>query len=184
MLSNLAIEGRALLQTILLGQPELRRMLASPQLDQLRQRVLASFHLGALSRDETHAYVQHRMRAVGWDGYPEWDDRALDLVHRYSGGIPRRINRLCARVLLGGGLEQAPRLTQALVEATAVELEEDLGVRPADFHDRHGLPVALPAEELAELTQRVDQLERTVAGRERVFERFRDLFADGRGPRR
>jgi len=180
MLSNLTAEGRAVLQTILLGQPQLRRMLASPELDQLRQRVLASYHLGGLSRDETHAYVHHRMRVVGWDGLPSWEEAALDLVHRYSDGIPRRINRLCSRVLLGGGLEHASHLTAPLVEATALELEDDLGGMP---DPRHAGPPA-HAEEVAELAHRVDLLERLVAQRERIFERFRDLFVDGRGARR
>lgn len=126
MLSNVTENGRALLQVILLGQPQLRRTIASPDLDQLRQRVLASYHLGGLSAEETAAYVQHRMRAVGWTGNPHWAPGALEMVHRYSGGIPRRINRLCSRVLLGGALEQTSELSAAMVEGTARELEEDL----------------------------------------------------------
>lgn len=127
MLSNITENGRALMQVILLGQPQLRRTIASPDLDQLRQRVLASYHLGGLSAEETAAYVQHRMRAVGWNGSnPTWTAAALDMVHRYSGGIPRRINRLCSRVLLGGALEQTNELSAAMVEGTARELEEDL----------------------------------------------------------
>jgi hypothetical protein len=85
----------------------------------LRQRVLASYHLGGLSREETHAYVEHRMRAVGWQGFPGWGDGALDIVHDQTGGIPRRINRLCSRILLGGALEQASLLTTEMAEATA-----------------------------------------------------------------
>ena len=68
MLSNLTEDGRASLQTILLGQPQFRRMLASPDLDQLRQRVLASYHLGPLDVAETRAYVEHRLAMVGWTG--------------------------------------------------------------------------------------------------------------------
>lgn len=179
MLSNFTGEGgRALLQTILLGQPQLRRLLASPDLDQLRQRILASFHLGSLSPEDTRAYVEHRMRAVGWNGDPAWEEEALEAVYRHSGGIPRRINRLCSRVLLGGELEQAQVLTSALVEATALELEGDLGngLEPA--------PAAPPLlEELAELNGRVAMLERVVAQRERIYSRLRDLFGEG-GPRR
>ncbi|HEY8613581.1 MAG TPA: AAA family ATPase, partial [Roseomonas sp.] len=128
MLSNLTgDEGRPLLQIILLGQPQLRRTLSSPDLDQLRQRVLASYHLTGLSCEETAAYVEHRLRAVGWDGRPSWDEDALVRVHRHSDGIPRRINRLCSRVLLAGALEETWNLTSSMVEATALELEEDLG---------------------------------------------------------
>lgn len=178
MLSNVTEAGSPPLQTILLGQPQLRRMLASPDLDQLRQRVLASYHLGGLSPAETHAYVEHRLRAVGWTGRPAWDAAALDVVHRYTDGIPRRINRLCARALMGAELEQAERLSAPMLEATALELEEDLGggrppPPPTPAHD----------EELDSLVQRVEALERLVARRERVFGRMSELFAE-RAPRR
>ena len=109
MLSNMTEGGRVSLQTILLGQPQFRRTLASPDLDQLRQRVLASFHLGPLGPEEVRAYVQHRLRAVGWTGNPHFEEAAYAAVHRHSGGIPRRINRLCSRVLLYGALEEATR---------------------------------------------------------------------------
>jgi general secretion pathway protein A len=174
MISNVTESGKAPLQTILLGQPELRRIMASPDLTQLRQRVLASYHLGGLSREETHAYVEHRMRAVGWQGNPAWEPDALDMVHAHSGGIPRRINRLCSRVLLGGALEGSDLLTAPMVEATALELEEDLGGLP----DEHQAP-RLNTDMLEDLAQRVEALERLTARRERVFNRMSDLFADG-----
>ena len=130
MLSNVTQPGQPPLQTILMGQPQLRRLLAREELAQLRQRVLASFHLGSLTREETHGYVRHRLSAVGWVGRPAWDAAALDMVHRHSGGIPRRINRLCSRVMLAGALEGLEGFDAALVEATALELEEDLGGGP------------------------------------------------------
>jgi type II secretory pathway predicted ATPase ExeA len=194
MLSNVTDGSRALLQTILLGQPELRRIIAAPELDQLRQRVLAAFHLSGLSPEETRSYIVHRLRAVGWDGAPAWDEAGFELVHRFTGGIPRRINRLCARVLLAGTLEQAAVLTASMVEATALELEEDLGGgappparRAVEGTDRdYAIRLALQdAEseathaELIQITQRLDALERAFARRERVFHRLMDLFADG-----
>jgi putative secretion ATPase (PEP-CTERM system associated) len=187
MLSNVTEDGRALLQTILLGQPQLRRTIASPDLDQLRQRVLASYHLGGLSKDETHAYVEHRMRAVGWSGTPQWEPEALDLVYRFSSGIPRRINRLCARVLLGGALEHAQTLTAPMVEITARELEEDLtGGQPAgraplrEFAAQHQPThegTSVPASVITELSRRIEMLEIQAARRERVFNRLMDLFS-------
>lgn len=127
MLSNVTLPGQQALQTILMGQPQLRRMMASPDLDQLRQRVIASYHLTGLTREETHEYVFHRLRAVGWQGRPAWEPEALDIVFRYSDGIPRRINRLCARILLSGALEDAGQITARMAQMTAEELEEDLG---------------------------------------------------------
>jgi putative secretion ATPase (PEP-CTERM system associated) len=183
MLSNITEDGRALLQTLLLGQPELRRLLASPNLDQLRQRVLASYHLGGLTREEVHAYVEHRMRAAGWTGTPHWERGALDLVHKFTNGIPRRINRLCSRVLLAAALEDASVLTPGMVEATAMELEDDLG---AGLQEEGAEPVvtlnsvapAPSSSAIAELKSRLDDLERATARQERLFNRLMDLVSE------
>lgn len=174
MLSNVAEGGRALMQVILMGQPQLRRTLARPDLDQLRQRILAAYHLGSLTREETHLYVRHRMTAVGWTGHPAWEDGALDAVHRYTDGIPRRINRLCSRILLSGSLEQRPVLSRDLAESTALELEQDLGEIVAEAE----APPERPAleEAIRDLEDRIADLERVTARRERTFRRIQDLL--------
>src|SRR6202012_6292711 len=105
MLSNIVVDGKASVQTILLGQPQFRPVLASKDWEQLRQRVLASYHLGPLSEDETRRYVEHRLRTVSWRDDPVWDGAAFRSLHRHTQGIPRRINTLCSRVLLFGSLE-------------------------------------------------------------------------------
>ncbi len=181
MLSNVMEGGRAPMQTILLGQPQLRRTLASPDLDQLRQRVLACYHLGALSGDETRSYIEHRMRAVGWVDFPLWEEPAFGLVFRHSGGIPRRINRLCSRVLLSGALEHAATLTGAMVDATACELEDDLssGAAPALSSQAGGETHAL----LRDLQDRIEDLERASRRRERVFHGMAELLVHGEGGR-
>lgn len=184
MLSNATDGGRALLQTVLVGQPQMRRLLASPDLDQLRQRVLASYHLAGLSREETHAYVEHRLQAVGWNGFPCWEDDALDSVHEHSGGIPRRINRLCSRVLLGGALEGTDRLTAPFVQATAQELEDDLGGGPDDGGARRPAEAGGVAAALEDALHRIEALERQMRRRERVFHQLLDLLADAGDGRR
>ena len=188
MLSNLTEDGRACLQTILLGQPQFRRMLASPDLDQLRQRVLASYHLGPLDTVETRAYVEHRLATVGWTGAPEIEAAAFAAIHRHSGGIPRRINRLCARVLLYGALEQAGHLTAEMVENTAHELNQDLEGAPpllarnGAFHDEpedavsRGGTLAVSRLLQDDLHERIEALEAKVARRERVFQRLLDVL--------
>jgi putative secretion ATPase (PEP-CTERM system associated) len=145
MLSNLTASGGAAMQTILLGQPQFRRILASPDLDQLRQRVLASYHLGPLTREETRAYIEHRLTTAGWTGNPAWEDAAFGAVFRYSEGIPRRINRLCSRVLMHGALEETNQITGQMVEDTAEELQKDLegiemtgALEPARGNARNG----------------------------------------------
>jgi type II secretory pathway predicted ATPase ExeA len=193
MLSNVNDSGQALLQIVLLGQPQLRQVIASPNLDQLRQRILASYHLSGLSADETRAYVEHRMCAVGWSGTPAWEEGTFELVHRFTGGIPRRINRLCSRVLLSGSLEEADRLTVPMVEAMAQELEEDLGAgldharSPTSSSQDYYSASRFKADELharvEELVHRVAALEDGFARRERVFQRLLDVLAGNGGGR-
>jgi putative secretion ATPase (PEP-CTERM system associated) len=182
MLSNVTDGSRALLQTILVGQPQLRQVIASPNLDQLRQRILASFHLGSLTAEETRGYIEHRLRAVGWSGNPSFDDAVFAVVHRFTGGIPRRINRLFSRVLLAGALEHAPHITAETVEEIAIELESDLGGgRGADPPEEAPRPMALPmalSGEIDDLSRRIDALERLTERRERVFRNLMDLLAD------
>ncbi len=127
MLSNITVDGRASVQTILLGQPQFRATLANPDLEQLRQRVLASYHLGPLTEAETRSYIEHRLKRVGWNDDPRWEDAAFTYVFRYTDGIPRRINTLCSRVLLYGALEETHTITGPMVETTAGELSQDLG---------------------------------------------------------
>jgi general secretion pathway protein A len=138
MLSNLTVHGKAPFQGVLLGQPQFRHMLADAVLEQLRQRVLASYHLGPLGAPETRDYVQHRLATAGWQGDPSFDDGAFAAIHQHSAGIPRQINTLCSRVLLAGFLEETHHISQGMVEMIGDELSRDLtsgqpvSVRPAN----------------------------------------------------
>ena len=125
MLSNFQVGGRALLQTMLLGQPEFRDKLAGPGLEQLRQRVIATHHLDAMGEDEVSAYVRHRLTRVDWQGNPEFEPAAFEAVHRHSGGIPRRINQLMQRVLLAAAMEGAATIAAEAVEAVAADMGAD-----------------------------------------------------------
>ena len=178
MLSNITVDGRTSLQTILLGQPQFRRMLASPNLDQLRQRVLTSYHLGPLGQEETRSYVEHRLNAVGWNNDPHWDDDAFTAVFSHTGGIPRRVNRLCSRVLLYGVLEETHHITRAVVDSTAVELQQDLDGVKQDVEEQAQGTDGLAYEEggQTDLASRVDALERQMAQRERVFRRLTQML--------
>lgn len=169
MLSNIVFDGRASLQTILLGQPQFRPMLASTDWAQLRQRVLASHHLGPLNAAETSLYIQHRLRLVDWRNDPVWQDDGLEAVFRRSGGIPRRINTLCSRVLLLGALEETHTITGAMVDATAEELDRDLGAG-------HETDNALSGSERADLLQRIEKLERRAFRQELAFDKVLELL--------
>jgi putative secretion ATPase (PEP-CTERM system associated) len=177
MLSNFQLGDQALLQSFLVGQPELREMMQSPSMQQLRQRVIASYHLGPLDQAETQAYVEHRLKHVGWKDDPRFEPDCFELIHRLTGGIPRRINTLCNRLLLAAFLSEKHVLQAADVQAIAVEINEELG------HDLVLQPGAAIGDGVASTTElasaprvetriwhmhfekieeRIDRLERTV----------------------
>ena len=188
MLSNITIDGRASVQTILLGQPQFRQTLARPDTDQLRQRVLASYHLGPLTGVETRAYVEHRLRTVDWHDDPHWEDAALDAVHRQTGGIPRRINTLCSRVLLLGTLEETHVVTAEMVDSTAAELREDLGgpapPAPAGTMPASAAPASAVPNAAEYLLRRIQGVETGMARQERLFRRVIDLLGTYLEPQR
>ncbi len=125
MLSNFQTDDRSLLQTFLLGQPEFRATLHSPGMQQLRQRVIASYHLGPMDAQETRAYVEHRLATVGWQGNPAFDDGAHAAIFGYSGGIPRKTNTLMDRVLLMGYLEEMHAFGEADISTVVRDIAEE-----------------------------------------------------------
>src|SRR5262245_35761030 len=129
MLSNFMSGEKPLLQTFLLGQPEFRKILQSPEMEQLRQRVIASCHLGPLDRAETEAYIIHRLRTAGWRDDPAFNAEAFASIHEHTGGIPRKINILCDRLLLLGRLDQKHALTDKEVAEVIAELPHDFSPR-------------------------------------------------------
>ncbi len=141
LLSNLETETDKLLQIILLGQPELRALLDRPELLQLSQRVDLRWHLEPLNREETHAYIRHRLSVAGGDPHV-FEPRALDVVHDHSGGVPRLINILAHRSLLVGFTKGTRRVSPSEVSLAAVELEQGrmpLHVRRAGWLARLGV---------------------------------------------
>ena len=129
MLSNFQLGDQALLQSFLIGQPELRDMMHSQQMQQLRQRVIASYHLGPMDKTETQAYVEHRLVHVGWKGDPKFEPAAFDVIHaewRHTG----RINTLCSRLLLGDSCRRT-RSIPTTMQAIAREIREELGPETA-----------------------------------------------------
>ena len=122
LLTNLETSSEKLLQIVLSGQPELEEKLRHPSVRQLRQRVSLWCRTYALTDIQTHAYVAERLRIAGATE-PLFSIQALDLVHRYSRGIPRIINLLCEHALIVGYVEQVSEITEAIVEGVASELE-------------------------------------------------------------
>ena len=122
LLTNLETNERKLLQIILIGQPELRDMLARPELEQLAQRVTARFHLEPLNENETAHYIKHRLSVAGMSGLIPFDREARKRIHELARGIPRRINLLCDRALLGAYATGRDRVDRAIVDKAAGEV--------------------------------------------------------------
>jgi len=122
LLTNLETSERKLLQIILIGQPELRTMLAQPELEQLAQRVIARYHLGPLSASETGAYVAHRLTVAGAHPGNPIPGSLAPLIHRLTNGVPRRINLLCDRALLGAYVENSREVTPKILRRAAQEV--------------------------------------------------------------
>ncbi|HWT13168.1 MAG TPA: AAA family ATPase, partial [Allosphingosinicella sp.] len=139
MLSNFQVAGRALIQIVLLGQPEFRAKLATDGLEQLRQRVIATHHLEAMAADEVDSYLRHRLSVVGWSGRPEFTPAAVAAAHAASGGIPRRLNQLANRLMLQAAIDDCSTIEADSVAAVAAEMSED------------GAPAAAPEERVLPL---------------------------------
>jgi general secretion pathway protein A len=131
MLSNVQVGQRTLLQSFLVGQPEFRQTFASPELEQLRQRVTAYYHLAPLDLAETRAYIEHRLRTVGWNNDPHFTDDAFQAIFERSEGVPRRINTLAARMLLFGFLEELHQIDGKATRQVADELADELAPVPS-----------------------------------------------------
>ncbi len=125
LLTNLETSERKLLQIILIGQPELRNVVARPELEQLAQRVIARYHLDALDAGETKQYIQHRMQVAGLKGPLPFAPAVIDRIHEISRGVPRRINLLCDRALLGAYAAGQLRVEPAVVDKAAGEVFDD-----------------------------------------------------------
>ena len=126
MLSNFQLGSHPLLQTLLLGQPEFRAtLLASGELEQLRQRVIATHHLAAMQPGEVRAYVEHRLKCVGWHGNPHFEEDVYDGIFRATGGVPRRINQIANRLLLLGAVDRRSVIDGGMLQQVLDELDDD-----------------------------------------------------------
>ncbi len=140
LLTNLETSERKLLQIILIGQPELRTMVARPSMEQLAQRVIARFHLDALTPQETQQYIAHRLAVAGLNGPLPFSQRAIRRVHALSHGVPRRINLLCDRALLGAYAAGVREVSVPVVNRAAREVFDAPAAAAAARRDRGPMP--------------------------------------------
>lgn len=132
MLSNFQTEDKPLLQTFLLGQPEFRRTLLSNNMQQLRQRVIATYHLGPLDLPETRDYIEHRLKTVGWNNDPVIDEEAFSSIYNYTNGIPRKINLFCDRLLMMGCLEELHYFGKKEVDDVISDFQQEFNAPPGN----------------------------------------------------
>jgi putative secretion ATPase, PEP-CTERM locus subfamily len=123
ILSNLETEKEKLFQMVLVGQPELREKLSSPNLKQLRQRIGVRFHITPLSNVEISEYIYHRLKVAGSAGDISFSDDAMDVIYKYSGGIPRLINTVCDKALLSAYVADTKYIDSVIIEKCIREIE-------------------------------------------------------------
>ena len=129
-LSNFQLGGQSLLQIFLLGQPEFRDLVRSPELEQLRQRVIATHHLEPMMANEIEPYIFHRLGIAGWTGNPAFTPDAFAALYAATGGVPRRLNALVSRVLLLGAIEQLHVIDGEVVGAVVADMGLDVDFAP------------------------------------------------------
>ncbi len=175
MLSNFQVGNMSPCQTFLVGQPQFRTNLANPDLEQLRQRVIASYHLGGLSPEECGLYVAHRLKRVDWANDPVFGDDAIKAIFVHTGGIPRRINTLCSRLLLLGFLDNLHVFTGEDVARVAADLRAENGEGPVNGNGHY--PERAGANG-APLSARIDAVERRLDHQESSLRRIAKGLAE------
>ncbi|UTW54153.1 XrtA/PEP-CTERM system-associated ATPase [Kordiimonas sp. SCSIO 12610] len=158
MLSNFQEGDNALLQSFLVGQPEFRDIIfGSPELEQLRQRVIATHHLGPMEKEELADYLEHRLSLVGWKGDPGFTVDAVAAIYDYAAGVPRKLNTLCSRVMLFGALEELHEISGETVRAVIADMSSDTDFEETQSSSSHETQtVDLPE---GQSSGRLDQLE-------------------------
>ncbi|KQO13313.1 ExeA family protein [Sphingomonas sp. Leaf242] len=191
MLSNFQAGGHALLQIVLLGQPEFRdRLHGSDRLEQLRQRVIAIHHLDPMEADEVSEYLAHRLSVVGWTGNPDFADDAFAAFYAGSAGVPRRLNMLAGRVMLHAAIEDLTVIDANVVRAVQRDLEGDLPTIATDTAknahvseaatNRQAAPAAVPTMAPLDpaIVDRIADLEARVELQDEALRRVLTLLVD------
>jgi general secretion pathway protein A len=165
MLSNIYRQNRSLLQIFLVGQPGLRRKLSGAGLEQLRQRIVAIYHLAPLSEVEAKQYIVHRLRTAGWNDDPRLADDCFPEIYRETRGVPRLINNLCDRLLWHAFVEEKHAIAEADVELVIqdMKLDADGLSLEVDSHPDFAAPSEPPLEaEIRPLKQVLSTSDRVV----------------------
>lgn len=163
MLTNMRIGEVFPFQCFLVGQPQFRERISRPEMEQLRQRVIASYHVDPLAVSEVRGYVEHRLTVAGWIDRPSFDPAVFERIHAATEGVPRRINMLCSRLLLFGALEERDHIDCAILETVVEDLQtEVVGIEGSPPVPTAVAPTPFAADDarrIMALEARVEQLE-------------------------
>ena len=185
MLSNFQFGNQALMQSFLVGQPEFREILQRPEMEQFRQRVAATCHIGPLDLDETQHYIEHRLKCAGSTGKPSFEVAVFEAIFKASGGIPRRINSVCDRLLLAGFLAGKTHLELTDVTEVVREFANEAEVpsrRPAPPDSvRADLSVASPTAAAASLDVDLNKLQIDPGAADTMSRQITRLAGEQRG---
>jgi len=184
MLSNFEANGRSFFQSFLLGQDDFRDLLQSENMEQVRQRVTATYHLRPFDRNETEEYIVHRLQKAGWKQNPKFTDAAYEKIFAASTGVPRKVNLLCDRLLLYGFLEELSELDENSVQLVVKELESDSGKDAKSASTHTSVASMAPSAPMAsspsvangDLESRIQYLEATVESLRQTIQKERALL--------
>jgi putative secretion ATPase (PEP-CTERM system associated) len=173
MLSNFQLGSSALLQIFLLGQPEFRDLVRdAPELEQLRQRVIATHHLEPMHANEVEPYIIHRLSRAGWNGNPSFTPDSFATLFDETGGMPRKLNTLMNRVMLMGAVEQTTRIDAPLVEAVVA----DMAGKPFAYEE----PLWATREPEMEIVAEIEAALASVAEVEPALDEIKAFTADAK----
>ncbi|MGZ8161474.1 MAG: XrtA/PEP-CTERM system-associated ATPase [Methylobacter sp.] len=176
MLSNFEMSGKSLFQTFLIGQKQLGETLFLPEMEQLRQRIVATYQLKPLNEEETKNYILFRLEKAGWEQTPQFENDVFNEICSYSQGIPRRINTLCDRVLLFGYLDELKVIDLTAVNKVIADIEEESSLVTDEFHDILPASVSVTADSNNSLDERLVALEKTVSNLQATLNKERSLL--------
>ena len=180
MLSNYQENGHPLFQSFLVGQQQFKNIINRPDMEQLKQRVIASYHLDALDAEETKHYIEYRLKCVGWENNPKFETNACNKIYEYTDGVPRRINVFCERLMLHAAMSELHDIDVATVKDVITEFGEETtrtSAKKLTLKRRKNNPSAgKSSSDNTDLEDRINRLERKLKRLEETLENFLDFY--------
>lgn len=166
MLSNFQLDNKPLIQSFLLGQEELKGIIQAPNMEQFRQRIIASAHLQPLSVEEVKNYINHRLSQAGYEKEELFSENAFDLIHQKTLGVPRKINIFVDRLLLFGFLEELEKIDSDAINTVA----EEMGIELTGSLNTQELEASQAPQLVVNSTENVENIKEVLREVEEILE--------------